>query len=122
MYCTPELGFLVRVEAIWPSWRISTNNCLALDASSNRKALHWGHSDRPPKIPAVGCGAVRLTPRDDRIASGNDDARCPRTFTFHQFEESCRPDAHVFVPTEKQTNGTLLAGAVLFGKGVVPPM
>ena len=32
------------------------------------------------------------------------------------------PGAHVFVPTEKQTDGTLLAGAVLFGKGVVPPM
>jgi hypothetical protein len=27
-----------------------------------------------------------------------------------------------FVPTEKQADGTLLAGAVLFGKGVVPPM
>jgi hypothetical protein len=27
-----------------------------------------------------------------------------------------------FVPTEKQTDGTLLAGAVSFGKGVVPPM
>ncbi|MGB9392004.1 MAG: hypothetical protein WCB70_18735 [Xanthobacteraceae bacterium] len=32
------------------------------------------------------------------------------------------PGAHVFVPTEKQADGTLLAGAVLFGKGVVPPM
>jgi hypothetical protein len=32
------------------------------------------------------------------------------------------PGAHVFVPTEKQPDGTLLAGAVLFGKGVVPPM
>ena len=28
----------------------------------------------------------------------------------------------VFVPTEKQADGTLLSGAVLFGKGVVPPM
>jgi hypothetical protein len=32
------------------------------------------------------------------------------------------PGAHVFVPTEKQADGTLLAGAVLFGKGVMPPM
>jgi hypothetical protein len=32
------------------------------------------------------------------------------------------PGAHVFVPTEKQADGTLLAGAVLFGKSVVPPM
>lgn len=32
------------------------------------------------------------------------------------------PGAHVFVPSEKQADGTLLAGAVLFGKGVVPPM
>ena len=31
--------------------------------------------------------------------------------------------AIVFVPTEKQADGTLLSGAVLFGKdGVVPPM
>ena len=30
--------------------------------------------------------------------------------------------ANVFVPTEKQADGTLLSGAVLFGKGVVPPM
>jgi hypothetical protein len=30
------------------------------------------------------------------------------------------PGAHVFVPTEKQADGTLLAGAVLFGKDVVP--
>ena len=28
----------------------------------------------------------------------------------------------VFVPTEKQPDGTLLSGAVLFGRGVVPPM
>jgi hypothetical protein len=32
------------------------------------------------------------------------------------------PGANVFVPTEKQADGTLLSGAVLFGKGVVPPM
>jgi hypothetical protein len=33
------------------------------------------------------------------------------------------PGATVFVPTEKQADGTLLSGAVLFGKdGVVPPM
>jgi len=33
------------------------------------------------------------------------------------------PGAIVFVPTEKQADGTLLSGAVLFGKdGVVPPM
>ena len=30
------------------------------------------------------------------------------------------PGAHVFVPTEKQADGTLLAGAVLFGKGCGP--
>lgn len=28
----------------------------------------------------------------------------------------------VFVPTEKQPDGTLLSGAVLFGRGVAPPM
>jgi hypothetical protein len=34
-----------------------------------------------------------------------------------------KPGAIVFVPTEKQADGTLLSGAVLFGKdGVVPPM
>jgi hypothetical protein len=34
-----------------------------------------------------------------------------------------KPGAHVFVPTDKQADGTLLSGAVLFGKdGVVPPM
>jgi hypothetical protein len=34
-----------------------------------------------------------------------------------------KPGASVFVPTEKQADGTLVAGAVLFGKdGVVPPM
>jgi hypothetical protein len=39
------------------------------------------------------------------------------------FEHSdIEPGAHVFVPTEKQADGTLVAGAVLFGKGVVPPM
>jgi hypothetical protein len=33
------------------------------------------------------------------------------------------PGAIVFVPTEKQADGTLLSGAVLFGKdGVVPPI
>ena len=32
------------------------------------------------------------------------------------------PGVIVFVPTEKQADGTLLSGAVLFGKGVVPPM
>jgi hypothetical protein len=33
------------------------------------------------------------------------------------------PGAVVFVPTEKQADGTLLSGAILFGKdGVVPPM
>jgi hypothetical protein len=32
------------------------------------------------------------------------------------------PGVIVFVPTEKQDDGTLLSGAVLFGKGVVPPM
>ena len=32
------------------------------------------------------------------------------------------PSVVVFVPTEKQADGTLLSGAVLFGKGVVPPM
>jgi hypothetical protein len=32
------------------------------------------------------------------------------------------PGAIVFVPTEKQADGTLLSGAVLFGRGVVPPM
>jgi hypothetical protein len=33
------------------------------------------------------------------------------------------PGAVVFVPTEKQADGTLLGGAILFGKdGVVPPM
>jgi hypothetical protein len=32
------------------------------------------------------------------------------------------PGVIVFVPTEKQVDGTLLSGAVLFGKGVVPPM
>ena len=33
------------------------------------------------------------------------------------------PGAIVFVPTEKQADGTLLSGAILFGKdGVVPPM
>jgi hypothetical protein len=32
------------------------------------------------------------------------------------------PGAIVFIPTEKQADGTLLGGAVLFGKGVVPPM
>ena len=30
--------------------------------------------------------------------------------------------AIVFVPSEKQADGTLLSGAVLFGRGVVPPM
>jgi hypothetical protein len=34
-----------------------------------------------------------------------------------------KPGAIVFVPTEKQADGTLVSGAVLFGKdGVVPPM
>jgi hypothetical protein len=34
-----------------------------------------------------------------------------------------KPGANVFVPTDKQADGTLLSGAVLFGKdGVVPPM
>ncbi len=33
-----------------------------------------------------------------------------------------KPGATVFVPTEKQADGTLLSGAVLFGRGVVPPM
>ena len=34
-----------------------------------------------------------------------------------------KPGAIVFVPTEKQADGTLLSGAILFGKdGVVPPM
>jgi len=34
-----------------------------------------------------------------------------------------KPAAIVFVPTEKQADGTLLSGAILFGKdGVVPPM
>jgi len=32
------------------------------------------------------------------------------------------PGVIVFIPTEKQADGTLLGGAVLFGKGVVPPM
>lgn len=33
------------------------------------------------------------------------------------------PGAIVFVPTEKQADGTLVSGAVLFGKdGVIPPM
>ena len=32
------------------------------------------------------------------------------------------PGVIVFIPTEKQADGTLLSGAVLFGKGVVPPM
>jgi hypothetical protein len=33
------------------------------------------------------------------------------------------PGAIVFVPTEKQADGTLISGAVLFGKdGVIPPM
>jgi hypothetical protein len=34
-----------------------------------------------------------------------------------------KPGAIVFVPTEKQADGTLLSGAILFGRdGVVPPM
>lgn len=33
-----------------------------------------------------------------------------------------KPGETVFVPAEKQTDGTLLSGAVLFGRGVVPPM
>jgi hypothetical protein len=34
-----------------------------------------------------------------------------------------KPGASVFVPTEKQADGTLVGGAILFGKdGVVPPM
>ena len=33
-----------------------------------------------------------------------------------------KPGLIVFVPTEKQDDGTLLSGAVLFGKGIVPPM
>ena len=34
-----------------------------------------------------------------------------------------KPGAIVLVPTEKQADGTLLSGAILFGKdGVVPPM
>jgi hypothetical protein len=37
-------------------------------------------------------------------------------------ESDITPGANVFVPTEKQADGTLLSGAVLFGKGVVPPM
>jgi hypothetical protein len=37
-------------------------------------------------------------------------------------QSDIEPGAHVFVPSEKQADGTLLAGAVLFGKGVVPPM
>jgi hypothetical protein len=37
-------------------------------------------------------------------------------------ESDITPGANVFVPTEKQADGTLLGGAVLFGKGVVPPM
>ena len=41
----------------------------------------------PPS--AVGLLRRPVTPRDDGMASGNNDARCPRTFAFHQFEESC---------------------------------
>ena len=37
-------------------------------------------------------------------------------------ESDITTGANVFVPTEKQADGTLLSGAVLFGKGVVPPM
>jgi hypothetical protein len=37
-------------------------------------------------------------------------------------ESDISQGANVFVPTEKQADGTLLSGAVLFGKGVVPPM
>ena len=38
-------------------------------------------------------------------------------------DKSDKPGAIVFVPTEKQADGTLLSGAILFGKdGVVPPM
>ena len=37
-------------------------------------------------------------------------------------ESEITPGVIVFVPTEKQADGTLLSGAVLFGKGVVPPM
>ena len=33
-----------------------------------------------------------------------------------------KPGAIVFVPTERQADGTLLSGAVLFGRGAVPPM
>jgi hypothetical protein len=37
--------------------------------------------------------------------------------------DDIKPGANVFVPTEKQADGTLIGGAVLFGKdGVVPPM
>ena len=35
----------------------------------------------------------------------------------------CAPGAIVFVPAERQSDGSLHAGAVLFGKdGVIPPM
>jgi hypothetical protein len=33
------------------------------------------------------------------------------------------PGAHVFVPTQRQSDGSLHGGAVLYGKdGVIPPM
>ena len=43
------------------------------------------------RLPPSAVGALRrhMTPRDDGIASGNNDACWPRTFAFHQFEESC---------------------------------
>ena len=43
--------------------------------------------------------------------------------SFPASKDDIAPGAIVFVPTERQSDGSLHAGAVLFGKdGVIPPM
>jgi hypothetical protein len=48
---------------------------------------------------------------------------CRSLLLFRQSKDDIAPGAVVFVPAERQSDGSLHAGAVLFGKdGVIPPM